>query len=180
MQVKFRQTTRNGCGSLSIANIFDDHRFSLGLEDCPGEPYALLNRKLQEFGYEIFIDGLFLTSKWFTNGNRLKKGQCEMFRYSNRMTNKIRKSTVVPYLFSIANSKGRNQHMVAVFHNLSDGLFHVVDSTKEEVMIFNLVDLLARFHIVSVALFRMWDNPEPGNFVTLDKSEMSHVFTLHL
>lgn len=179
MQVKFRQTTRNGCVSLSIANIFDDHRFTIGLEDCPGERFADLNKKLQDFGCPILVDPVFLTSQYFKTGKRLTSGQREIFRYP-RMTKKVREVTVVPYLMSIANGRGRNQHMVAVIHRLHDGRLCVIDSTKEAVTTFTFDELIKRFHIVSVSVFRLWENPEPGNIVTLDISEMSHIFTLNL
>lgn len=177
MEVKFRQTTRNGCGSLSIANIFDDHRFTLGLEDCPGERYADLNKKLQDLGCPIFVDPLFLTSQYFRTANRLGQGQVEIFKYSKKsMTDRIQESNVVPYVISLANSPGRNQHMVALIHSIGDDMFYVIDSAKTKIAAYTWLELLQRFHIVSVAVFRMWDHPEPGNFITLDKAELPHIF----
>lgn len=177
MQVKFRQTTRNGCGSLSIANIFDDHRFTLELDKLPGERFADLNKKLLDFGFEIFIDCLFLTQPTFRAGNRLGISHNILFILPRKgVTKVIRETYAVPYLFTIANRKGRNPHMVAVVHNISDGLFHVIDSTKHEVMVLSFRDLVKKFHILSVSIFRLVDHQEHGNFVMMLKSELPHIF----
>lgn len=180
MQVKFRQTTRNGCASLSIANIFDDDRFAVGLEDCKGERVADLNKKLMDLGHgEIFIDILFLTHSVFRSGNQLQASHDSLFHYSNRvLTKEARKTAVVPYLITLANSRGRNPHMVAAVHNISDRMFHIIDSTKDKILVISVPDMIKRFHIVSVAVFRIWDHPEPGNFVSMDKKDLPHIFSL--
>lgn len=178
MQVKFRQTTRNGCGSLSIANIFDDERFTTGLEGCPGERIADLNKKLQDIGSgEIFIDQLFLTQSFFRSGYQLQACHDSIFRYGRGViARKDKKGKVVPYLISIANSRGRNPHMVAALHSIGDKMFHIIDSTKDKVLVISVPDLIREFHIISVAIFRMWDHPEPGNFVIMEKSDLPHIF----
>ncbi len=177
MQVKHRQTTRNGCGSLSIANIFDDHTFTVGLEDCKGERIADLNRKLAAVGSLVFIDCIFMTHKFFKTGNRLKKTHCSMFTLSPKGATKIiRDKYAVPYLFTIANRVGKNPHMVGVVHNISTGMFHLIDSSKPEILVMTFTDMVKRFHIIGVALFRFIDYEDHGAFVMMPKSELPHIF----
>lgn len=179
MQVKFRQTTRNGCASLSIANLFDDHRFTVNLEGLPGERIGDLNKKMIDNGMDFFVDCLFLTHKVFRTGNRLQLHHDVIFRYQKKgMTKHMRQNYAVPYLITVANGKGRIPHMVGVYHNLSDGLFHWIDSTKPEIMIFTFRELVARFHIMAVSVFRIWDNPDQSNFLLMDKKELGHIFTV--
>lgn len=175
MQVKFRQTTKNGCGSLSIANILDDNRFTLGLEGIPGERIADLNKKLDQHGIEVFIDCLFMTHGVFRTGNRLKLQHEIIFKYT-RLTKKVRQSHCVPYLFTLANKGGRNHHMVAAIHSLSDDMFYIIDSTKEKVRVLTFSHLVVDFNIIAVCLLRMWDHPDPANFVSMDKADLPHIF----
>ena len=143
MVVKHRQKTKNGCGSLSIANIFDDHRFTVGLEKLKGERINDLNRKLLEMGSELFIDTLFLTHKELKAGNRLKLAHEVLFKFPKKnVTKLIKEKYAVPYLLTIANSRGRNGHMVAALHSISDGLFHIIDSTKAEIKVMSYGDMI--------------------------------------
>jgi hypothetical protein len=180
MQVKFRQTTKNGCGSLSIANIFDDHRFTTGLEKLPGERIADLNLKLAEMeinGIQLFVDCIFMTQKDFRIGNRLKICNEVLFAMPRKgLTKHVRETYAVPYLMTIANGYGRNPHMVGVVYNIKDKKFYVIDSTKPDVIVLTYRELIKRFHIISVSLFRQMNHPEHGNFITMPKEDLPHIF----
>lgn len=180
MEVKFRQVTKNGCGSLSLANIFDDHRFCIRLEYLKGESINDLNLKMASMaqaGIEIFIDCLFLTQPQFKTGNRLSSNHSALFTLPKTgVTKKIREQYAVPYLLTIANRGGRNHHMIAAVYSISDGMFHIIDSTKPKVLVLAYSNMVKRFQIISVSVFRFLDNPEPGNFVMMPKSELSHIF----
>ena len=177
MEVKYRQQQVWGCGSFSLANLFDDHRFVEELPIEHGERTPDLNRKMAKFQRAIFIDNIFLTNMHLKTGTRLTYGNRSLLMINRQgLTKEMKETLCVPYMAAFARN-ATGSHNVLVLHNLKDNKYYMVDSCVSHVLKFELKDLIQLYHIVAVSVFRYWKHPDIGNMLLAPKSELPHIFT---
>ena len=176
--IKYRQYTKTGCGSFSIANIFDDHRM---VEHIPTmhESLAYLNRKMQRFHNGIFIDVQFLTCAYFRNGYKLQSLQAEEFfaRHAGDIQGQITsmEGVAIPYLITVSRRKGA-AHMVPIVHDLDSNTFYAADSCTDKVQALKLSDLLERYNIISVSIFSKWNRKNEPRIMFANKNYFEHIY----
>jgi len=175
--IKYRQQQWWGCGSFSLANLFDDHRF---LEDLPtghGERTPDLNRKMAKFQRALFIDNIFLTNFNLKEGSRLSWANRELLMTPRQgLTKEMKEVLCVPYMVAFSRANG-GAHNILVLHNLKDNLYYLVDSCKPEVERMTIRQMISKLPIVAVAVFRYWKHEDIGNMLFAPKSELAHIFT---
>lgn len=175
-RIPFRQSTMSGCGSLSLANLFNDKRFIEGIEDLKvGERTVDLNRKMDKYFPAGYIDTLYSTCSGFTmQANRLidpiifgiEWEQCEPEQ---------KEGWAKPHLVVIKRTPIRC-HCILVVQNLKDSLLYVVDSLKEYIEKYTIEDFLKWYHVLVVEVFGLWEMENPENTMFIIKEHYPHLF----
>jgi hypothetical protein len=164
-KIPFRQTTQFGCGSYTLANLFNEKEFIAKLPTEDGEALVDLNKKLSEGGLSIYP--LFLTKLEFRVGNRFDKANVSFF--SDKMEGMD--SGLVPYLISFARPSGA-LHYLGLIRNLATGKWYVVDSCEEEVFEVEILWFIKNYHIISVSLLF---SDRHNQFVAFVPEESGHL-----
>jgi len=176
--IKYRQRTKTGCGSFTLANIFDDHRFVL---DIPKEyeNFAGLNKKMQDKVFEkqyknLYVDPRFITCYYFKNGNKMTVRQMDEFFTAQRLDVKDA-TAVIPYLITINRRNGTN-HMLALLNDLSENIFYAVDSGTDYVQRLSLTDLSERYAISAICVLASWGEGSQPNILFGSKKMFDHIY----
>lgn len=168
MKVKFRQTGPFGCGSFSLAHVFDDHRFLEELPQDHRESLPMLQRKLNKYHRGLFIDSLFITSSHFKSGECLKMSQKDLVLQKDKAA---LKGMAIPYLMGFSRYPGC-VHQVAVIHDIDSGIFYLVDSCEEAVIDLKLVPLIYNYKLVAISVFVNAKN----DMLAVPRGEFAHIF----
>lgn len=176
LKVKYRQPSKFGCGSYSLANLFDNPDFIEIIPEKYGERVADLNRKMDEYAPELFINTMYMTNIHLPQRNKLIMSQKNLFSYDEGSIDAEALKTVAkPFLMIFA--RGNNQlHTVGLVHDLKTKKYYLVDSCEVDVLEFTLPQLMANYRIVTLAQFTMWNYSDPSNFLTLHRDDFSHIF----
>lgn len=169
--VKYRQTTMFGCGSFSLANIFDDHRFVVELP-TQGERPVDLARKLNKYQRRVYLYDIFRTNQHLLAGNCLMQCQSEIFGYGDAAPDP---DACRPLVLTFARPNG-NLHSVAAVHRVLDDHFYVVDSCVPWVARFTVAGLIAYFKIVAIQQFGLHSCQDPANLLLMPSANFSHIF----
>lgn len=173
LKVPFRQTTKSGCGSHSIANLLNDERFLEGCEDLKyGEGVSDLNKKLQSLTPEFFIDVVFSSpSEMKAQPNKLiDKLVFEVLW--DRLTEDHKANYARPFLLTV---KGIRFHCILVLHNLKNDLYYVVDSLRQDIRIMVIEELVSSYHITVVSYVCSWKMEEEDKSVFFHKDYLTHI-----
>lgn len=166
--VIYRQKETFGCGSYCLANLMNDSKYILELQD--GERRGDLNKKLSRYYPEIFLETLFLTNERIAP-ERLQDVNLFEFEYSEE----AKESGFVPWLLVIYKPGSNLYHYIVACEDLKDRRFHVLDSTKNHISIFTREDLLGFYWVLGVEFFSKWDG-SPEECVIFDKGYFGHIF----
>lgn len=175
MQIKYQQTTRTGCGSYALANLFNDERY---IQDLPDDYQRIydLQRLLDANGAGMFIDPLFITSPHFTLGSWLMPMNSGLFAAPEGYAQEDLVHMCKPYLLTIAHQTKRTLHMVGLVHHMGTGAFYFIDSGRAEVKKYTIVsDILQEMQVVGVHQFGIQGDDNPGSFAMIDKSFFAHI-----
>jgi hypothetical protein len=175
MKVPFQQNTISGCGSYSLANLFNDERFLEGVNDLKvGETAAGLNKKMERYHPNAYLTTIFQTSTHFKlQENKLIDPVLFGIEW-DKVKAKEKETWARPLLVTFKRTAERF-HCVLVIHNLKDNLLYLVDSLTDEILKYAIEDFIELFHIISVEQFAMWDtDPELTMFII--KPAFYHLF----
>lgn len=175
MQVPFLQNTKSGCGSYSLANLFNNIKFIEGIENqSRGENVADLNKQLSTIYSDLYIEPYFHTNTHLKHYPRLT--DIALFDlYWDKVTEENKKNQARPFLFTI-KSKSEKFHCILVVHNLEDNLFYIVDSLAPEIIKMPIQELINQYYIVAVNIFCLWDAPDEERDIFIFKKHFSHLF----
>jgi hypothetical protein len=176
MKVKFKQDTLSGCGSYSLANLFNDERFLEGIKDLKvGERMVDLNKKMDKFFPEGYIDTLFLTQSQFTQQpSRLADPLVFEMKWED-VKDWQKEIWARPFLVTFKRTKDKC-HCILVILNLKNNLLYVVDSLKEDIQKFEVQNFINQYHIISVENFGLWDMERPEDSMFIYKNHFPHLF----
>lgn len=172
LKVKYRQYTKFGCGSFTLANIFDDHRFVLDIPAAQGERVADLNRKMNKYHRALVIVPMFFTSPFLKSANRLRDPA--IFGYEGEIPDEYRETMARPLLLTFAKHN-KELHTVALIHNLRNGFYYLVDSGTENVYVASIEDILKGYNVVQLSQFSIWACEDRANFLMLPKEQLRHI-----
>lgn len=173
--MKYRQSTKFGCGSYALANIFDDPRFVAELPTTQGERIADLQKKVNKYKRGLFINPIFITSQNLKVGNRLKFSQAELFSHEKgKLQLAGLQQLVKPYLIIVAKS-ATAMHALAVFEDCGSRDFIVVDSATDAPERMKLKELIATYHITAVCQFSSFYIEDHGNYVMMRREDIAHI-----
>lgn len=172
-KVPFIQRTKSGCGSYSLANLFNDERFIKGVEDLHhGEGVADMNKKLSKIEPDFYIDVLYQTCYEFDEKtNKLTDSIALKVKYEE-MTEEMKCDFARPFFFTVKRSL---YHCILVIHNFKNDLYYVVDSLDSHVLQFTLEELMKRYHIIAVELLCNWNMNGSDRSIFINKNRLNHI-----
>lgn len=174
LKVPFRQVTKSGCGSHSIANLFNDDRLIKGVEELTfGEGVPDLNKKLKEHREHIYVDVLFQTCYEFEGpSNRLTDPLVFKVKM-NELSDEYREKYARPFLISV---KKCLLHCILVLHNFKNDRYYIVDSVESNIEVVTLDELMAKYHIVSVEVICSWQITDAADrSIFIRKEHFTHL-----
>lgn len=176
LKVKYRQHSKFGCGSYSLANLFDNPDFIEIIPEKNGERIADLNRKMDEYEPALFVNTMYMTNIHLPQRNKLIMSQKDLFSYNDDSIYEEEKKTLArPFLMVFA--RGNNQlHTVGLVHDLKTKKYYLVDSCEVDVLDFTLIQLMNNYRIVTLAQFTLWNCEDPANFLMLHRDDFAHIF----
>lgn len=175
-KIPFRQTTQFGCGSYTLANIFDDKGFIAEIPEHDGETVTDLNVKLAKFYPGICIEFIFLTNFTFKVNNRFDKANVALFlEIYDKKENPELKAGALPFLVTIARPNGA-LHYIGLIQDIATGKWHVVDSCEEEVIEVEILWFIKNYHIVSVGIFYVPAGHDKRTFAAFPPDQHRHLF----
>jgi len=164
-KVLHRQETKYGCGSYTLANLFNDKRFIQQLPTC-GERVADLNRKMAKYKRSIFVNPIYVTCNSFPYGNRLLPDLANhMFEIEPP------EGLIKPMVITFARPNG-NLHSVGLLQQNDMG--YIVDSCETEVETGRMIFFVHKLNIVHVNIFTAWEG-NPSNEIMMPKEYFSHI-----
>lgn len=177
--VPFRQHTYAGCVSLSLANIFNNRKFTFGIEDLKvGERLVDANKKLAEFEPYCYLEPVFYTNHMAAYGRLTDPWMLE--QRINTQERIITAEFARPLLVTVVKQPDMDKpfvryHSFAVFQDMADNMFYVIDSLNVHIRRMLSTQLIAQYHIVGIDGFGLWDNPNPSNVMFLRKETLTHI-----
>lgn len=175
MNTPYRQYSAFGCGSYTLANIFKDGRF---IEEVPvgqGERVADLNKKMDLYQPEMFVNCMYMTNFNLPNGNRLRAINRALFSYEGEVTKEQKNKLARPFVISFARPNGQ-LHSVGLIHDLKTRLYYMVDSCEPLILQGTLLKFIKDYHIVGVSQFGVWAHKDNANFAMFHREEFNHIF----
>ena len=173
--IPFRQVTQFGCGSYSLANLFNESLFIAKLPHEEGENIADLNCKLECREHELYIDPIFMTSASLRRNNQLHVDDVDLLIISDIPAKEIEEKELVGvFLISFARANGAI-HWVVVLSDLKSGRYYIVDSVEPDVIECDLLWLIRNYQIVSVSVFRQREAKSKAECIMLSRSELAHL-----
>ena len=173
-KIPFIQSTKNGCGSISLANIFNDERYLPDYKDPKEERFVDLNRKLMRHDPHIYVEPVYLTCGELEVGNRLLAPAVLDLNWAE-MEPEMKETQCMPLLLTIRHKSGL-YHAIGIVINFKNKMFYVLDSLQIYVQRLTVNELISNYHIVSVSRFGLWTNDDPANNVVIHKDGMTHIF----
>lgn len=166
-KLPFHQTKTYGCGSYSLANLFNRSCYLDNIEDG-GESQFMLNEKLEKHKENgMFLQTLVLTSPRLEYSRIKDKTLFDCHDMPNGYFS--------PYLM-ISYHPGTNVfHYSAICHLYEKDLFFVMDSRKTEIQIFTREQLFEVFWIVGIEYFNS-RGANANDEVILMTEEFEHIF----
>lgn len=172
-KVPFVQTGPSGCVSYSVANFFNDNRFIQETDYPKGEISASINKKMQLYKEDLFIETMYATNSYLSKSpNRLTdSGLFDMLW--DKIPPEEKERQAVPYLFAFMRPSGK-AHCILVVHNLKDNLFYVYDSIEGVRMVFEIEYFLQCYHVLTVEYFGPWT--DVSDKIHILKPAFPHLF----
>jgi hypothetical protein len=176
MKIQFQQKTISGCGSYSLANLYNDDRFLEGVKDLRvGETVVGLNKKMEKYQPNAYITTIFQTSTHFTR-QADKLIDPVLFGIEWEKVGRVEKETWARPLLVTYKRTIERFHCVLVIQNLKDNLLYLFDSLQEEVIKYTIDDFITLYNINSVEQFAMWEMEHPEHSMFIIKSAFKHLF----
>lgn len=173
--VPFKQTTKSGCGSITIANLFNEPRFMEGIEslEC-GESIYMLNKKLAGITDGFYIDVLMCTPIGLEIQNRVLEEKVFTIKTEEAGAD-ILEHFFRAYFVVIKNPY--LSHAILVLQNFKNGKYYVVDGRADKIVPISLTTLINNYHITLVATFNHDSEPVADKQeVFFDKRHATHLF----
>ncbi len=172
--VPFRQNTGSGCGSFCLANLFNDKRFLSGVEDMvTGESVAMLNKKMELYVPELYIDTLYATcSSFLAPANQLTDNSIFGIWWSDECF-KDECDWLMPMLVTIKRFEGLF-HSVLALHELKTDKIFLIDSLRGFVEEYDIENFLDLFFITAINRFVSWQH-SPDQPVFIERKHYSHI-----
>lgn len=156
-QIPFVQTTRSGCGSYALANLFSDERFLHNVdalsEKGHGEGVADLNKKLQAFEPDFYLETYFLTSTHCKHPfDRLKDPVFFEILWEKMAEDQRENAARVLFL----TVRGALSHYVIVIHDFKTNQYYLVDSHNSHVEAIDIHAFIEHNQILSIEQLCSW------------------------
>lgn len=179
VQIPFKQTSKSGCGSFTLANFFNDSSFIRDIETLEqGEGVYDLNEKLKELAPEFYLESIFIThSQCEIQQNRLHDPLI-FETIMEKVSEEQRETWARPFFVTI---KGLlRSHYVLVIHNLKDQRLYIFDSLAEGRQSFTISEFLQWFHVMTVEVLcsKEWSVKQRngGETLYIFKDKFPHLF----
>lgn len=178
MKVPFQQTTKAGCYSLCIANLFNDERFAQGLEFINfGEYQASINFKMQQLQLPYFLDTVFTTSSTFKKqGTRVKDPAILTPNYDE----KVKDTFAYPMIATVNRGDNAGRiHAILIIYNCKTQNLHICNSLDSEIVVTNIETFLSFYCVTGIEHFCSWDSArkqEQHTTIMIHKHHFPHLF----
>lgn len=173
--VPFRQYTKTGCGSYTLANLFNSGDYLVGDFPKEGENLNDLNKKLNKLQHDLYLDPIFVVSPYMKYQNRLHLRDVSILQPDGISQNdSIYPLVIVPYIVTFSRPNGA-LHFVLMLVDVARSRYYIVDSCEEFVNDVNVMAFVREYPVTSVSVFRSKHSNNRCAYITISRDEVAHL-----
>lgn len=167
----FKQTTKSGCGSIALANLFNAKFFVNELPDV-GEYTYDLNKKLDVYDNRFFIDTICLTQSFMANS------RIEDLRVFEDPTLKFEQGDISEFCrpFLVIINNGFRHHYLLVVQDCQSKRLYVVDGLSDTIEVLSPLDFMYKYWVIGIEGFIIKGVEHNKNSWFAYKSEFQYIF----
>lgn len=176
MKVPFQQTTKSGCGSYSLANLFNNNVFINDVDKLEvGETTARLNEKIKSLGdIYCWLETLFCTQTHLTKHPTRLLDSTLFDIHWEKVSGYEKEAFAKPYFATIKRTDTIN-HCILFLQVYKTNQLHVVDSLEEQIKIFTIDEFINEYYILEVLHFGLVKE-KPNECMVIIKNAFPHLF----